>query len=423
MYRIKSQLIDLDVTANHKMYVSKSYGRSKEWKPYDFVRADELVGKQVRYKRDAEWDAPDYQFILPQLLDDNNIFRPEIQVDMDAWLTFFGIWIAEGQTTKNKIVTIAANKQRVQQAFDYSISKLGFYLNKTKNMKLEINNVQLASYMQQFSVGAPNKYLPEWVFKLSQRQTRILIESMILGDSQIPKNGSLWYSTTSIILADQFMQLCLHAGWSSNKTIHIRKGNSALIRMSVIQSKNRPTVNHSHHKKQTIQEEELYDYEGPVHCVEVPGNVFMVRRNGKPVWTGNSRSSGPYSQLVRQPSVGRARDGGLRVGEMEKDAMLSHGTVQFLKERMFDVSDKYFVTLCKETGMIAAVNKEKNIYKSLYSNNNTDFVRVQIPYASKLLLQELYTIGIVMKLKTDSPDDGEKKKKGKGKEGKEIKDL
>lgn len=426
MYRIKSQLIDLDVTANHRMYVSKSYGRRKEWKPYDFVRADELVGKQVRYKRDAEWDAPDYQFILPQLLDGNNIFRPEIQVDMDSWLTFFGIWIAEGWSTKNKRVTIAA------KAFDYAIPKLGFYLNKTKDMKWEINNVQLASYMQQFSVGAPNKYLPEWAFKLSQRQTRILIESMICGDGHIPKNGSLWYSTTSITLADQFMQLCLHAGWSSNKTIHNKKGNSTIIRerivtskydlfrLSVIKSKNKPTVNHSHYKKQNIQEEELYDYEGPVHCVEVPGNVFMVRRNGKPVWTGNSRSSGPYSQLVRQPSVGRARDGGLRVGEMEKDAMLSHGTVQFLKERMFDVSDKYFVTLCKETGMIAAVNKEKNIYNSLYSNNNTDFVRVQIPYASKLLMQELYTIGIVMKLKTDSPDDGEKKKKGKGKE---IKDL
>ena len=192
--------------------------------------------------------------------------------------------------------------------------------------------------------------------------------------------------------------------------------NDGSIQMCVNKTQNNPEVNNEMHKKEDV----LYDYEGPVHCVEVEGNVFMVRRNGKPVWTGNSRSSGPYSQLVRQPSVGRARDGGLRVGEMEKDAMLSHGTVQFLKERMFDVSDKYFVTLCKDTGMIAAVNKEKNIYNSLYSNNNTDFVRVQIPYASKLLMQELYTIGIVMKLKTDAPDDGDKKK---AKASKEIKDL
>jgi len=101
--------------------------------------------------------------------------------------------------------------------------------------------------------------------------------------------------------------------------------------------------------------------------------------------------------------------------EMERDAMLSHGTVQFLKERLFDVSDKYFVSLCKETGMIAAVNKEKGIYKSLYSNNKTDFVRVQIPYASKLLMQELYTMGIVVKLKTASPWETEEVKKSKSK--------
>lgn len=106
---------------------------------------------------------------------------------------------------------------------------------------------------------------------------------------------------------------------------------------------------------------------------------------------------------------------------MERDAMLSHGTVQFLKERLFDVSDKYFVSLCKETGMIAAVNKEKGIYRSLYSGNNTDFVRVQIPYATKLLLQELMTMGIVVKLKTESPwgQDGKKKSKNKSKEAKE----
>ena len=89
------------------------------------------------------------------------------------------------------------------------------------------------------------------------------------------------------------------------------------------------------------------------------------------------------------------------VTEMERDALLSHGTVQFLKERMFDVSDKYFVSLSKETGMIAAVNKHKGIYNNLYGTNNTDFVRVQIPYATKLFMQELYTMGITMKLKTE----------------------
>jgi len=118
----------------------------------------------------------------------------------------------------------------------------------------------------------------------------------------------------------------------------------------------------------------------------------------------HSRSSGPYQLLTRQPAEGRAKDGGLRLGEMERDAELSHGAVQFLKERMFDVSDKYFVTIDKKSGMIAPVNKERGIYKSLYSDNTTDFVRVQIPYATKLFIQELYTMAVTVKLYTGSQE-------------------
>ena len=416
MYRVSNQHVDLDTTANHRMYVSQS----RKLDEYEFVRADEIEGKHLRYKKSAEWDAPDYQFILPAFAD-----KGERALDMEAWLIFFGMWITEGWTIDKKKVAIYLKKDSVKKVFEEATKRLGYEVDKIFGFKKwTIHDAQLANYMNEFAVGEHNNFLPEWVFNLSQNQAQILIESMC---------NSVMYSTKSSRLADQFSQLCLHAGWSATKTTHIQKGdvsemnertrvvsNYDLFRVSVNKKFNNPEVNRGHYTKKDVKEDELYDYEGPVHCVEVEGNVFMVRRNGKPVWTANSRSSGPYSQLVRQPSVGRARDGGLRVGEMEKDAMLSHGTVQFLKERMFDVSDKYFVTLCKDTGMIAAVNKEKNIYNSLYSNNNTDFVRVQIPYASKLLMQELYTIGIVMKLKTDAPDDGDKKK---GKASKEIKDL
>jgi DNA-directed RNA polymerase II subunit RPB2 len=422
MYRVSNQHVDLDTTANHRMYVSQS----RKLDEYEFVRADEIEGKHVRYKKSAEWDAPDYQFILPVFAD-----KVEKALDMEAWLIFMGIWIADGWTIDKRRVAIYLKKDSVKKVFEEAVKKLGYEVDKVSGLKKwTIHDAQLANYMNELAVGGNNKFLPEWAFKLSQSQARILVESMILSDG-----NSVLYSTKSSRLANQFSQLCLHAGWSATKTTHIQKGDESqinertrvvsnydLFRVSVNKKFNNPEVNRGHYKKKDVKEDEVYDYEGPVHCVEVEGNVFMVRRNGKPVWTANSRSSGPYSQLVRQPSVGRARDGGLRVGEMEKDAMLSHGTVQFLKERMFDVSDKYFVTLCKDTGMIAAVNKEKNIYNSLYSNNNTDFVRVQIPYASKLLMQELYTIGIVMKLKTDAPDDGDKKKAKIAKE-KEIKDL
>jgi DNA-directed RNA polymerase II subunit RPB2 len=114
----------------------------------------------------------------------------------------------------------------------------------------------------------------------------------------------------------------------------------------------------------------------------------------------HSRATGPYQLLTMQPAEGRSRDGGFRFGEMERDNMLSHGSVQFLKERTFDCSDKYYVWIDKETGMISPVNPDKNIYKSLYSDNTTKFAKVQIPYSSKLFFQELQAMHINSRILT-----------------------
>jgi DNA-directed RNA polymerase beta subunit len=86
---------------------------------------------------------------------------------------------------------------------------------------------------------------------------------------------------------------------------------------------------------------------------------------------------------------------------MERDSILSHGTMMFLRERMFDMSDKYFVYVCKNTGKIAAVNPQEDIYRSFYDNESTDFVKVQIPYATKLFMQELEAMGINTKLEVE----------------------
>jgi hypothetical protein len=146
--------------------------------------------------------------------------------------------------------------------------------------------------------------------------------------------------------------------------------------------------------KDNIQEKFVENEKVPVWCVHVPSEVFLIRRDGKVCWTGNSRATGPYQLLTMQPAEGRSRDGGFRFGEMERDCMLSHGSVQFLKERTFDCSDKYFVWIDNETGMISPVNPEKGIYKSLYSDNTTRFSKIQLPYSSKLLIQELQAMHI-----------------------------
>ncbi len=141
------------------------------------------------------------------------------------------------------------------------------------------------------------------------------------------------------------------------------------------------------------------------------GPVFYQRLKHMVNDKQHSRSIGPMVNLTRQPAEGRSRDGGFRVGEMERDVLIAHGMSKFSRERLYDVSDKYSVHVCKKCGMIATYNdgstnrdfnKQANvIYNCRTCGNTTDFAKVEIPYAYKLLSQELQTINVVPRLITE----------------------
>ena len=133
------------------------------------------------------------------------------------------------------------------------------------------------------------------------------------------------------------------------------------------------------------------------------GPVFYQRLKHMVNDKQHSRSIGPMVNLTRQPAEGRSRDGGFRIGEMERDVMIAHGMSSFCKERLYDVSDKYSTHVCKKCGMIAPYNDGKtatefSIHRCNTCDNMTEFAKVNIPYSFKLLSQELQTINVVPRL-------------------------
>jgi DNA-directed RNA polymerase II subunit RPB2 len=139
----------------------------------------------------------------------------------------------------------------------------------------------------------------------------------------------------------------------------------------------------------------------------------------------NYRARGPRVQLTRQTIGGRAKDGGLRVGEMERDTLIAHGITYFLQQSMLDRGDDYYMAVCNKTGAIAIYNENKNIFLSPFADGpiqfsgsldgnmnivniskyGRDFSVVRVPYTFKLLLQELQAMNVQMRIITEANVD------------------
>lgn len=139
----------------------------------------------------------------------------------------------------------------------------------------------------------------------------------------------------------------------------------------------------------------------------------------------NYRATGKRSSLTRQTNQGRANDGGLKIGEMERDGIMAHGLSYFLNESYMVRGDQYYMAVCNKTGTIAIYNPDKNLFMSPFSdgplvfNKSVDgepvldvfskfgrsFSVLRIPYALKLLIQELQVLNVQMRIITEENVD------------------
>ena len=531
MYEVETQGISQKVTMNHRMWVKR-----RDQSDYELIEAKDMIGKRVRFQSGG---SPVSNNDL-EIHFGNQIFSG---LKADSFLVILGIFMAEGWTyicEKDYIARIefAANKPRVQSALEESCDLLGLkYSMNIKTFKWYINHKELATEFETLNVGAVNKTLPLWTKTLSARQSEILFNSMCLGDGH-ETSTSLHYSTSSVKLRDDIQILAQHAGFSAYYVARYFAGHCSTLKdgriitatetswdIGIRRKRLYPTLNHGHSKEQNGQIEEVSHFNGKVYCLRVPSEVFLVRRNGRCSFTGNSsrhgqkgtvgnivpeadmpfnrngirpdiiinphaipsrmtigqlketllgkvlvelglfgdgtsfgdldigdiseklqslgyesngnellysgltgeqiecsvfmgpvfyqrlkhmvndkqhsRSIGPMVNLTRQPAEGRSRDGGLRFGEMERDAMISHGAARFTRGRMYDASDRYSVYICKKCGLVAAYNNKLHIHLCKTCDNRTDFSYVEIPYACKLLFQELTTMNVAPRVMTD----------------------
>lgn len=144
--------------------------------------------------------------------------------------------------------------------------------------------------------------------------------------------------------------------------------------------------------------EEMYDpVTGRKYEVKILiGNIYYYRLHHLVSNKWFARSRGPVTLLTRQPTEGKSKEGGLRLGEMEKDVLLAHGAALTLKER-FD-SDKILVPVCAKCGLIAIKDFSKNKHYCIYCKDDSEVYEIEMSYAFKLLFQELISMHLYPKL-------------------------
>lgn len=310
LYHVSNKSIEFDVSLKHRMWVSKFNYDTNNWNDYDFEYAQDIIGKERRYKKDAEWNVPDYKFILEEYYDDNTkkLFSSKVMLDekMIDFLILFGFWLSYGSVNSseiNKFVCIdltsinidLISKLLTNLEFKFEILNINH-----KNM-IFIYEPQLYNLVLKFK---DNKYLPNWCFELSSKQASILLNSIcikhFISNETFEQNYiETEYTSNNKKLLDDLQHLSLLTPFDT--IISSNQNNNWTL---IINKNKNNTIINNNIQKDKDEKEYVYDYQGPLFCIQVSSGVFLTRTNGKTCWSGNSRSRGPITMLTHQPPEG-----------------------------------------------------------------------------------------------------------------------
>jgi nucleoside-diphosphate-sugar epimerase len=298
MYCIEARRLDLCVTPNHRMMTS--FKRRDGSEAMRIEVAGEILHKYNRYHLTCEWEGEEVAtFTLPAYHFLNGGYRaetrPAVEIPMDAWLRFLGWYLAEGTVDRgrkkmpnrvNVNQKIGPSSDRVARAFQQVAEAIGctysaYSFKDRDQIAHYLFSTQLAVYLQQLG-DSFDKYVPRELLRLPQRQLAILFDALMEGDGTWMDREQQYgrYYTSSRQLADDVQEIALKLGLSANVS---RFGDEYRVNIS------RTTVMQVNQVAEDPNDW-LEEYAGIVYCCEVPGDgIILVRRNGKPVWCGNSK--------------------------------------------------------------------------------------------------------------------------------------
>ena len=292
------------VTPKHRMYLRQINGHTREYMPWRFQEAGELLEKtaNIYMSREIRWCVEDRKtFTIPgfQALIKAH---PERTVDFDKWVQFLGWYYAEGNLLKRKnslgdieyIGTGITNQDLCEPTM--AADAMGFDVCSypdCSTSQIRIHDRALSEHLASFGVGTFGKRIPDYVMQASARQINIFLDAYVKGDGYRRGSGRDIIYTSSKILADQLQELCLKGG--ANSTIRKRQiqgqikdfgthtATSSCDGYVVSRARANQSINVLTSQLQSTP------YSGMVYCAELPKyHLLYTRRDGTCMWSGNS---------------------------------------------------------------------------------------------------------------------------------------
>jgi thymidylate synthase ThyX len=336
MYRVRSEQVDLLVTPNHRMWV-KAYdtqANKRGEEPYRVRLASEIFGKRVAYQKTALWrgqesgavEIPGTKRVWQHKDSATNVTRHYVgsKFPLEEFARFLGHWLAEGSLNGHQIC-IAQNRGEQLKEIADNIRAMGLpaYEVATGPGAVRTQDVALRDSLASCGRRAHEKRIPAYVHDWGPSILRVFLDAYVDGDGSRRRDGnhSVIY-TTSPRMADDLQVLAIKAGWSANIRVDDRTGLERVMPsgqtfknarpcyiVSLVKTRTHPLVNHCGARSDSWEH-----YRGKVYCVKVPNGLLFVRRNGKPVVSGNThelirhRAGSAFSQeslrYVRLTDIG-----------------------------------------------------------------------------------------------------------------------